>query len=70
MYLLEREITNHVTVEHKEGLVILSEHLAGEGKRAGGAKGLLLVGEGDRDPEPGCLHLHLLLELVGLVADR
>ena len=69
-YLLEREITDNVTVEHKEGFIIFSENLTGEGEGASSAEGLLLVREGDGDPKPGRLHLHLLLELVGLVADR
>jgi hypothetical protein len=50
-HLLEGEITDDVTVQHKEGLVVLAEDVLGEGEGSGGAQGLLLVGEGDADAE-------------------
>ena len=52
MDLLEREVTDDVTVEHEEWLVILGQDVSGQGEGTRGAQRLLLVGEGDGDPEP------------------
>ena len=53
MDILEREITDDVTVEHEEWLVILGQDVSGQGEGTRGAQRLLLVGKGDGDPEPG-----------------
>ena len=55
--LLEGEVTDDVTVEDEEGLLVLAEDLLGEGEGAGRSQRLLLVREGDLDAQPGCLNL-------------
>ena len=49
---LEWEVTDDVTVEHEEWLVILGQDVSGQGEGTRGAQRLLLVGKGDGDPEP------------------
>jgi hypothetical protein len=57
--LLEGKVTDDVTVEDEEGLLVLAEDLLGEGEGAGCSQRLLLVREGDLDAQPGCLNLKI-----------
>jgi len=50
-HLLERERADNVTVEHKEGRVVLSQNLLGKGQRTGGAQRLGLHREVNLDFE-------------------
>jgi hypothetical protein len=57
--LLEGKVTDDVTVEDEEGLLVLAEDLLGEGERSGCSQRLFLVREGDLDAQPGRLNLKM-----------
>merc|ERR1712013_591483 len=68
-HLSKWKVTDDITVQYKERLIIFTKNIPGKSKRSSSPKWFLLMGKSDGNTQACSFNLHLLLQLVSLVTD-